>query len=360
MQVKCTSCGASQNINQAQNCDFCGNLIELESAKNNYQSSLSGEVGNLMAMAETAIEATNWDEALQFFNQVLIKDIDNSDAWLGKGIAIVYTSKIGDLKITEAIAYWKNAIKHADNQEAMGKRVAKEINDVVNQFYPTLENHFIKFKDLDSSYGELVGKFVILEKAQNYATQLDPLNVKYFETGYILCKRVIEIPKKYVIGDMEAALMDSVVAGLQNNKYKRKDASDKYKKGKDRQIEIESAGAVIIDLEVYYINCIKKINPDFKIFPSSGKPTENDEYTIELVVSKYRSTKNLLTTTSEIKKKYNLKQNEAESLVYKILLGKKLITQKEIDRHNFKMIAIAVGFVLFFIAVCIAAYLDKN
>ena len=59
MQVKCTSCGASQNISQAQNCDFCGNLIELESAKNNYQTFLNGESGNLMSMAETAIEATS-------------------------------------------------------------------------------------------------------------------------------------------------------------------------------------------------------------------------------------------------------------------------------------------------------------
>lgn len=38
MQVKCTSCGALQNINQAQNCDFCGNHIEIENAKNNFQS----------------------------------------------------------------------------------------------------------------------------------------------------------------------------------------------------------------------------------------------------------------------------------------------------------------------------------
>ncbi len=111
MQVKCTSCGAQQNISEAKNCDFCGNLIELESATNNYKTALSGESGNLMAMAETAIEATNWEEALQYFNRVLEKDITNSDAWLGKGIAIVYTSKIGDIKITEAIAYWKNALK---------------------------------------------------------------------------------------------------------------------------------------------------------------------------------------------------------------------------------------------------------
>ena len=55
MQVKCTSCGALQNISQNKNCDFCGNTIELESASNNYKISIQSESGNLMSMAETAV-----------------------------------------------------------------------------------------------------------------------------------------------------------------------------------------------------------------------------------------------------------------------------------------------------------------
>ena len=277
MQVKCTSCGATQNISEAKNCDFCGNVIELESATNNYKTALSGESGNLMAMAETAIEATNWEEALQFFNQVLTKDISNSDAWLGKGIAIVYTSKIGDLKINEAIAYWKNALKHAPNQEAMGKRVAKEINEVVNKFYPSLENHFIQFKDLDKSYQELVGKFIILEKAQDFATQLDSVNIRLFETGWYLCKRIIEMPKLYAIGDMGSAMSDALIAGLQQNKYKGKDASEKYKKGNERKVEIEKAAKVIHILEVNYIENIKRLNASHKIVLDYEQLMANNE-----------------------------------------------------------------------------------
>jgi len=262
MQVKCTSCGASQNINQAQNCDFCGNLIELESAKNNYQSSLSGETGNLMAMAETAIEATNWDEALQYFNRVLEKDITNSDAWLGKGIAIVYTSKIGDLKITEAIAYWKNAIKHADNQEAMGKRVAKEINDVVNQFYPTLENHFIQFKDLENSYQDLVSKFATLEKAQDYAVNLNQNNVSFAKTGYNLCRRVIDIPKNYALADYGSAIAGAVIGTLQDNKYKRDSQLTKMSNARELKKQIENAAAIVKEIEQKYQNIILAIDPN--------------------------------------------------------------------------------------------------
>ena len=197
MQVKCTTCGASQNISQAQNCDFCGNLIELESAKNNYQSFLHGESGNLMTMAETAIDATNWEEALQYYNKVLEKDIANSDAWLGKGIAMVYTSKIGDIKTKEAIAYWKNAIKHAENSDAMGKRVAKEIVIAINSFYPAIQDHFIEFIDLENSFDDLVFRFDKLELAQRFASEIDKDSIYVFEKGFDLCQAFFVAKESY-------------------------------------------------------------------------------------------------------------------------------------------------------------------
>lgn len=357
MQVKCTSCGAQQNISEAKNCDFCGNVIELESATNNYKTALSGESGNLMAMAETAIEATNWEEALQYFNRVLEKDITNSDAWLGKGIAIVYTSKIGDIKITEAIAYWKNALKHAANQEAMGKRVAKEINEVVNKFYPSLENHFIQFKDLDNSYGELVAKFVILEKAQEYATQLDSTNIKLYETGYALCKRVIQIPKQQAISDEGDAWAQGIIGAVQDNKYKRQDAVQQINKAKARKKEIETANAIITELEMKYISGIQLINPEIKISQSISNNPEQDDYTIEFVTSRYQKSKSLRITVYDVEKKFKLKNFEADRLVIKILKAKNLITEEEIANHKRGNIVIVILAVLTVLTIGIVLFL---
>jgi hypothetical protein len=196
MQIKCTSCGATQELAANHQCGYCGSAIEQEKAQENYKASTTGEVGNLMMMAETAVDATNWEEALRYYNKSLEKDITNSDAWLGKGIAMVYTSKIGDIKTKEAIAYWKNAIKHAENADAMGKRVAKEINTVVNAFYPAIENHYIEFHDLDNSYAELISRFTALESAQDYAIQLNSENIEFCQTGYALCQRVINLSEK--------------------------------------------------------------------------------------------------------------------------------------------------------------------
>ena len=268
MQIKCTSCGATQELAANHQCGFCGNAIEQEKAQENYKASSTGEVGNLMMMADTAVDATNWEEALQYYNRVLEKDISNSDAWLGKGIAMVYTSKIGDIKTKEAIAYWKNAIKHAKNPDSMGKRVAKEINTVVNAFYPAIENHYIEFNDLDNSYQELVSRFDTLENALDYATQLDKGEISYPETGYELCKRVIELPTRFASTSKSAAQIEGFVGQLTNNKYAaeqaRRDSSDKVNAANRRLSEIAKASLIIDGLLEKYVKLISDKNPNHR------------------------------------------------------------------------------------------------
>lgn len=266
MQIKCTSCGATQELAADHKCGYCGSAIEQEKAQENYKTATTGEIGNLMVMAETAIDATNWDEALQYYNKTLEKDITNSDAWLGKGIAIVYTSKIGDIKTTEAIAYWKNAIKHAENTEAMGKRVAKEINTVVNSFYPSIENHYIQFNELENAYSELVSRFSILEHALEYSTQIDKDEIKLSETGYELCKKVINLPRRYASESKSAAQLAGTLGQFTSNKYAaeraRRDSMDKVRAANQRLDEIAKASKIVNHIQRKYIDIIKQINPN--------------------------------------------------------------------------------------------------
>ena len=298
MQIKCTSCGAAQELAPNNQCSFCGSTVETEKAQENYKSSTSGEIGNLMMMADTAIEATNWGEALSFYNQALTKDVTNSDAWLGKGIAIVYTSKIGDIKTTEAIAYWKNAIKHALNSEAMGKRVAKEINTVVNSFYPTMENHFKQFHNLDNSYQELVSRFVILENAQDYATQLDSEKINYYETGFNLCKRVIELPRSYAFAASDSAWAEAVSGQFSSNKYSRqsslRNSREKMEEANRRLEEISKASKIIEKIRQKYALAIEQLDPNHTFIKeldqqiknkvSAKKQAEKSNYQIYTVV----------------------------------------------------------------------------
>lgn len=286
MQIKCTSCGATQELAANHQCWYCGSTIEQEKAQENYKSSTTGEVGNLMMMAETAVDATNWEEALQYYNKALEKDITNSDAWLGKGIAIVYTSKIGDIKTKEAIAYWKNAIKHAENSDAMGKRVAKEINTVVNAFYPAIENHYKEFNELEDSYRELVSRFDTLENALDYATQLDSDEISYPETGYELCKIVIELPKRYASASKTAAQWGGALGQLTDNKYAaaqaRRDSRDKVSAANRRLNEIAEASLIVERIQEKYVKLISENNPKHHAIQELEEKTSLKQKDLEL------------------------------------------------------------------------------
>jgi len=366
MQVKCTSCGATQQLAANDQCGYCGSAIEQEKAQENYNTSTKGEVGNLMMMADTAVDATNWEEALQYYNKALEKNIANSDAWLGKGIAIVYTSKIGDIKTTEAIAYWKNAIKHAHNTEAMEKRVAKEINRVVNGFYPSIENHYIQFHDLDNSYKELVSRFATLESAQDFASKLDDQNIAYFKTGYELCKRVVDLPKRYANAASSSALAEGIAGQFSSNEYSRKNAankaSDKIKKANNRKQEIENASKIIINLELKYINGIRKIDPDSTIKPSGGKASVTDEYAIDFVKKTFQEQNNLLGSTELIfKVEFGIeKMNSAKNIVRKILLNEGLLTEEQIAKIDKDTNRAGFGCLVFVIVLAIVIYLTKD
>lgn len=299
MQIKCTSCGATQELAANQQCGYCGSAIEQEKAQENYKTATTGEIGNLMMMAETAIEATNWEEALQFYNQVLTKEITNSDAWLGKGIAIVYTSKIGDIKTKEAIAYWKNAIKHAENSEAMGKRVAKEINVAISSFYPTIQNHFLQFKDLEDSYLDLFSKFLSLEDAINYSTLIDKSNLVSYENGYVLCQSVEKLLQVSIkIAERESKL--PVLSG--STPYDLEEFNEKRNKALaaiSRKNKIEDKLNQVLENKNKFKNVIIEINPNSQLILESKLDSENEQSTTSNIDEEFSN-------VNEVDKKYGL------------------------------------------------------
>jgi hypothetical protein len=335
MNVKCTSCGAQQDLAATGNCSYCGNTIELSQGQEAYTTVMQGEVGNLIVMAETAVDAGNWEEALQYYNRILEKQITNSDAWLGKGIAMVNTSTIGTMKVTEAIAYWKNAVKNAPDQVAMGKRVAKEIDRVVQGFYPVLENHYVQFRTMDNAYSELVGRFMQLEKAQSEAISLDQNNITLLTTGFDLCKRVIDIPALHANVDGTFAALEGIAGQLSSNEYTRQrnaqDAIQKRSEAKNRKDEIMNQQRKVAEIQLKYVNGINSINPGNSVKQSFGSAKTDDAYTVQFVVDTFKSeNRRILRTEMLTKKKFNISDSESKELVRQILLQKGLVNQSDI------------------------------
>lgn len=270
--IKCKSCGAVQEVNnegfslsakgkigniddtEKFKCDFCGSAIELQQSKDFYREISKSEFGNFLMMAETAEEATNYEEATKYYNKILEKDTSYSDAWLGKGNCMIYSSTIGNIKMKEALTYWKNSIKFAEHQEPMKLRVGKEINNVVNTFFPTLLNHYYEFSSLDDSYAELAGRFLILEEAIDYATQLCPNEPVFFQTGFDLCELVIKAPSASTTTAQYAAAGSMIFNTLAGNKYSAKSDQNDWAKANERKKQIQNFGNKIQLVANKYLN----------------------------------------------------------------------------------------------------------
>jgi hypothetical protein len=262
MNLRCESCGAMLQSVETGKCTYCGSIVNIELASSLFEQKKTSKDGNLLVLAEVAINAKNYDEAYNFYNKILENDITNADAWLGKGISIVYTSKIGELKIKQAIEYWKNAISNAQNHQAYSKRIAKEIDHVVNSFYPVLENHYKEFYSLDNSFYDLVNRFAELEAAQAYSISLVE-NVDYFKTGYELCNRVINLPQAFVASEKGVAFIEGMAGVFSDNKYKMKGAQSRRDKAQQREEEISKAKKVVYQLQQKYVKGLEAVDPSY-------------------------------------------------------------------------------------------------
>lgn len=192
-QGLCPSCGAAVNLTAGTTeakCQYCDTLVTLQQAEAQLDEVKKSKVGGTLLIAQTAQEGGSYTEALTYYNKVIEQQPDFADAWLNKGNCMVRTSKIGDLKISEAISSWKAAIKFAKNTAAMKKRVATEINNVVSDFYPILESHYLRFHNLEDSLKEHADRFFTLESAQALALELNPTEI-IARNGVSLCDRFV-------------------------------------------------------------------------------------------------------------------------------------------------------------------------
>lgn len=195
---KCPNCGASvrkPGEDARIQCDYCKSEITLQEAVDELSRIRSSTIGGALLIAETAQEGGGYEEALNFYNKVIEQDPNHSDAWLNKGICMIRTSKIGDIKFAEAIGCWKIAIKVSKKPDAMRRRVALEVLATVQAFSEVLIKHYAGGKTLKGSLlkdvvREHALRIISLASALKFAQEMDPQNESIADWGHGLCKNV--------------------------------------------------------------------------------------------------------------------------------------------------------------------------
>jgi hypothetical protein len=165
---------------------YCGGTVITQQA---IQLASGVNVANLMELAKAAAIANNPKEAYEYYTKVLEYDPRNPTAWTGKGEAAGWMSTVRDLRTTEMIAGFNNAIKFApdSDKQAMRKRCAEVINTVTNACYSIARKHVHEFVRVDNTWQNYLTQCTLLMSALEVGHAYDPNNKTTIENIIRIC-----------------------------------------------------------------------------------------------------------------------------------------------------------------------------
>lgn len=128
VNVKCPNCGASIQLDSDREegfCSYCGSKVKVQEAISKVKIDNSGELQNLLQLAESALNSKNHEECLKFANKALELDSKNSQAWILK------------MKAVDSMGSIKNHLRISEFQET-GLRAVESANgdiDILKEVY---------------------------------------------------------------------------------------------------------------------------------------------------------------------------------------------------------------------------------
>jgi tetratricopeptide (TPR) repeat protein len=161
MKLNCSACGALNDSLNSSQCSYCGNSLIIQENDFERRVNILDSHGNKFRLAEVAFEGENYDEAISYYNSCLEIDPSFFESWLKKGLSQLFTSSIGNMQATQAVATLKQALIYSDNKEALKLRIKKVTIPFALNYYKVCVNHFLSFmtvNDIGSSVSFMLGK----------------------------------------------------------------------------------------------------------------------------------------------------------------------------------------------------------
>jgi tetratricopeptide (TPR) repeat protein len=154
---------------------YCGGNVIVRQA---IQLASGVNVANLIELAKAAASANNAKEAYDYYTKALEYDPTNAAAWAGKGEAAGWMSTVKDIKTTEMIVGFNQAIKYTPDSDKQSMRVqcADAINRVVKACY-TIERKYVEqFVQVGDTWQSYLTNCQLLISALEVGNMYDSIN----------------------------------------------------------------------------------------------------------------------------------------------------------------------------------------
>lgn len=278
--AKCTQCGANIEVDDTKEagiCKFCGTAFVTEKAINNYNTYvtnnnnfaganinvMSGNIDNLIKMAENAEGAGNSKEANEYYSKVLELEPDNRNALIGKGVTACESSNVTDVNSNELLSYASKALQNCDDNTFV-LEVMKRLHGVSLLIYQGILSFYNeKWKYQDALNYLIQG----LDVSINIATYMK----KEIETRKLEGDKDF---KFYYSESIKICIMDCVEACKQREYVESITSGTFFSTENKGNIKINSQKHAIY-LQIYNEMCeqIKTVDPSYEI-PEINKQKE--------------------------------------------------------------------------------------
>lgn len=166
----CQSCGIKYSVEEAKKMMVEG-TVQVEGT---VKVDNKDKIENYLKMAESAYESENLKEAEDYANKIIEIDPKYAEAWFIKGKAAGWQSTTANIRFSESIECWSNALKNASKErhDKMREEVEEETLKLAKALINIRANNF-KSNPSEKNYKELcdfntiINPFVLLiTKAQ--------------------------------------------------------------------------------------------------------------------------------------------------------------------------------------------------
>ncbi len=280
--AKCTQCGANIQVDDTKEagiCENCGTAFITEKAINNYNTYVNNNnnfaganinvmganVENLIILANNAREIGNHDEASDYYSKVLEIQPTNCEALVGKGVSILYSSNLNNIKSDELVGYISKAIEYKKKEQEVTEqdisefiiKSASELYSAAIVVYQASQNHYNEFWKLETSapeYWERLGKVIKIFLFVIAVT--DDENVRNLENGRFY---YVESMKFVALCCVEICKQRQYVSGIINPGHLFLEAEEK------KEIKpVASLHQTYMELYDNMCKLIKEIEPDYQ------------------------------------------------------------------------------------------------
>jgi len=193
--AKCPNCAGDLQVPEDRDsvkCMYCGSdIIVREAIK---AAAASVNIENLLSLAKNAFEAKNFKEAFELYTRVLEVDLNNHEAWLGKGLSAGWMSTLAEFRFQEVINGVEKALEYVPKnlKEEMKWHLSHDISSMVSAYETLADNHRINFAELEEVRVEFILQCRKLLEALEFAHNLAPTNGIVVSEIIFMCTKIIE------------------------------------------------------------------------------------------------------------------------------------------------------------------------